>query len=159
MGWVKRWQSKNIVVDPKNPSALGVCDDSGFVFNHKNLVKQMEWRGDNYVWTGLMKGPQYIDKPQEQNRPPLVKNDPRPVMNPRPPTPYTDPEYPVVDPFPEIIAELETESFYDDNQAPYGPPSYVLPYSNTPTPGWNDPDPVPPYPQLLAKLNKISWNW
>ena len=119
----------------------------------------MEWRGDNLVWTGLMVGPQYLDKPQEQNRPPLVKNDPRPVQNPRPPTPYTDPEYPVVDPFPEIITELEIESFYDDNQPPYGPPNYVLPYSNTPpTPGWNDPDPVPPYSQLLAKLNKFHWN-
>lgn len=158
MGWVRRWQSKNIVIDSKDSHALGVCDDSGFVFNHKDLVKQMEWRGDNLVWTGLMVGPQYLDKPQEQNRPPLVKNDPRPVQNPRPPTPYTDPEYPIVDPFPEIITELEIESFYDDNQPPYGPPNYVLPYSNTPTPGWNDPDPVPPYSQLLAKLNKFHWN-
>lgn len=158
MGWVKRWQSKNITINPNSPNALGVCDDSGFVFNHKDLIKQMEWRGDNLVWTGLMKGPQYLDKPQEQNRPPLVKNDPRPVKDPRPPTPYTDPEYPVVAPFPEILEVLETESFYDDNEPPYGPPAYVLPYSDTPTPGWNDPNPVPPYPTLLAKLNAVHWN-
>lgn len=153
MGFVNRWKGKYVKIDPKNPAALGVCDDSGFTFNHKDLVKQMEWRGNNLVWTGLMVGKPYLNVPNEQFRPPLVKDDPRPVKNPRPPYPYTDPETPVVDPFPQILDELEEGSFYSDNT----PPNYVLPYSDENTPGWQDPSPVPPYSQLLIKLRKIHF--
>jgi hypothetical protein len=91
MSWINRWKGKYVVIDPKNPAALGQCDDTDFTFNHKDLVKQMDWRGDNLVWTGLLVGKPYLDVPQEQNRPPLVKADPRPVTNPRLPVPYTDP--------------------------------------------------------------------
>lgn len=111
MGWVRRWQSKNITIDPKNPNALGVCDDSGFVFNHKDLVKQMKWVGNSYIWTHQLRGPQYIDAPQEQLRSPLVKNDPRPVLDPRPPIPYTDPESPVVLPYSQLLAKLNKEKW------------------------------------------------
>ena len=52
----KRFKGKYVSINPDNPSALGVCDESGFVFNHKDLIKQMEWRGNNLVWTGLMVG-------------------------------------------------------------------------------------------------------
>jgi hypothetical protein len=91
MSWVNRWKGRYVVIDPQNPSALGQCDDTDFTFNHKDLVKQMDWRGNNLVWTGLLVGKPYLDVPQEQNRPPLVKADPRPVTNPRLPVPYTDP--------------------------------------------------------------------
>lgn len=106
MSWTNKWKSKYVVIDPKNPAALGECDDSGFTFNRKDLVKQMEWRGDNLVWTGLMVGKPYLDVPQEQNRPPLVKADPRPVTNPRLPTPYTDPEANQVLPNNQLTAKL-----------------------------------------------------
>ncbi len=89
MSSLKRKVGKYVTIDFNNPSMVGVCDDSGFVFNHPDLVKQMEWRGDKLVWTGLMIGRPYLDKPNEQNRPPLVRDDPRPVKNPRLPTPYT----------------------------------------------------------------------
>lgn len=75
---------KYATIDEKNPDAIGVCDTSGFVFNHKDLVKQMEWYGDNFVWTGYMVGKPFVDIPAEQNRPPLTKDDPRPVKNARP---------------------------------------------------------------------------
>ncbi len=91
MSWVNKWKGKYVVIDPKNPAALGQCDDTDFTFNHKDLVKQMEWRGDNLVWTGLLVGKPYLDVPQEQNRPPLVKADPRPVINSRLPVSYIDP--------------------------------------------------------------------
>jgi hypothetical protein len=106
MSWVNRWKGKYATIDPNNPSALGICDDSGFVFNHKDLVKQMEWRGDNLVWTGFMVGKPYLDVPQEQNRPPLVKADPRPVANPRLPDPYTDPDSNQVLPNNQLLAKL-----------------------------------------------------
>lgn len=106
MGFVKKWSGKYANIDPKNPSALGVCDRSGFVFNHKDLVKQMEWKGDNKVWTGLLVGKPFEDIPNEQLRPPLVKNDPKPVMNARLPTPYTDPNSPQVLPYPLLMQKL-----------------------------------------------------
>jgi hypothetical protein len=104
MGWIRRWQGKYVKIDPSNPAALGVCDDSGFVFNHKDLVKQLEWRGNNLVWNGLMVGPPYVDKPQEQNRPPLVKADPYPVKNPRPVVPYIE-STPIL-PYAQLVAKL-----------------------------------------------------
>lgn len=106
MGFVKKWTGKYVTIDPKNPSALGVCDASGFVFNHKDLVKQMEWRGNAKVWTGFMVGKPFEDVPNEQNRPPITKYDPRPVMNPRLPTPYTDPNSPVSLPNAQLMAKL-----------------------------------------------------
>ncbi|MGL5716277.1 MAG: hypothetical protein ACRCX2_24880 [Paraclostridium sp.] len=108
MSWTSKWKSKYVVIDPKNPAALGECDDSGFTFNRKDLVKQMEWRGDNLVWTGLMVGKPYLDVPQEQNRPPIVKNDPRPVINPRLPTPYIDPDTNQVLPNNQLINKLNS---------------------------------------------------
>lgn len=87
MSWVRRWKGKHVRIDPKNPAALGVCDRSGFTFNHKNLIKQLDWRGDRLVWTGWLVGRPYLDTPQEQNRPPLVKADPYPVLLARVPGP------------------------------------------------------------------------
>jgi hypothetical protein len=149
MGWINRWKSKYVNIDPRNSQALGECDRSGFTFNHKDLYKQMEWRGNNLVWTGLLVGKPYLDKPNEQLRPPPVTTDPKAVVNPRPPTPYTDPEYPVSGTATQIMAELERESFYDDNNPYYDTPA--------PTPGWHDPNPVPPYNILLAQLRKVTF--
>jgi hypothetical protein len=49
-----------------------------------HLVQQMEWRGNALIWTGLYVGQDYQDKPNEQNRPPLLPPDPVPVYWPRP---------------------------------------------------------------------------
>ena len=94
-----------------NLEPVGVCDRSGFYFSHTDLHKQMEWRGNNLVWTGAMVGTPFLDEPQEQNRPPLVQNDPEPVINPRPsqiasgevgPSPSAD----------EILVKLSIVNFY-----------------------------------------------
>jgi len=63
------------------------CDRSGEMF--EKLVKQYEWAGDNKIWTGLWVGQKYADLPQEQLRTPIIKNDYRPLDNPRPFTPGT----------------------------------------------------------------------
>lgn len=69
------------------PEALGICDYTGFRFNHNDLVKQMEWRGNALVWTGFMVGRPFVDVPNEQARPPILPPDPVPVRLPRPPKP------------------------------------------------------------------------
>lgn len=107
MGFNKRYRGKYVKVDPNNPSALGVCDESGFIFNHDQLTRQMQWRGNNLVWTGLMVGPPYLDKPNEQNRPPIVKGDPKPVSNPRLPKDYTGTDANPALPNKELEAKLK----------------------------------------------------
>lgn len=76
---------KHVSVEYGKPNGLGICDYTGFVFNHRDLVKQMEWRGNRLVWTGFLVGRPYADKPNEQLRPPQPYFDPVPLTNPRPP--------------------------------------------------------------------------
>jgi len=63
---------------------IGVCDYSGFLFSRSDLVKQYEWHGKELVWTGAIVGRPFVDEPNEQNRPPQIKGDPKVVQNPRP---------------------------------------------------------------------------
>jgi hypothetical protein len=70
---------KKNVIEP-----VGVCDYSGFFFSKSDLVKQYEWRGNQLVWTGAIVGRPFVDEPNQQNRPPQIKGDPKAVQNPRP---------------------------------------------------------------------------
>ena len=108
MSWVQKWKGKHVEVDPSNPKGLGVCDRSGFTFNHCDLVKQMEWRGNNLVWTGLMVGRPYLDEPSQQNRPPIVKNDPVPLKNPRLPKDYQGTDANPVLPYSQLLLKLNS---------------------------------------------------
>ena len=63
---------------------VGVCDYSGFLFSKSDLVKQYEWRGNDLVWTGAIVGRPFVDEPNQQNRPPQIKGDPKALQNPRP---------------------------------------------------------------------------
>lgn len=66
-------------------SPVGVCDTSGQYHNHSDLAKQMEWRGDNLIWTGFLVGKDFLDPPNEQRRtPPIRGEDPEIVHDPRP---------------------------------------------------------------------------
>lgn len=79
------YKGKHVEIDPDNPEALGICDYTGFVHLRRDLVKQMEWRGNALEWTGLYVGRDYADVPNEQLRPPILPPDPVPVIEPRPP--------------------------------------------------------------------------
>ena len=63
---------------------IGTCDYSGFPFSRSDLVKQYDWRGNQLVWTGAIVGRPFVDEPNETNRPPQIKGDPKAVQNPRP---------------------------------------------------------------------------
>lgn len=88
-----RPKGKYVVIDPENPEAVGFCDKTGSPFLKKDLVKQMEWRGNSLQWTGALVGKPFVDKPNEQGRTPRLSEDPVPVKNPRPPQAnfYTEP--------------------------------------------------------------------
>lgn len=132
MSYVSKWKGKYVNFNSSDPSAIGQCADSGFIFNHHDLVKQMEWRGDRLVWTGFLRGKPYIDTPQEQSRPPLVKADPVPIKDPR------------------IIQTGQPATFArtPGQVAPQDPPFHTDP--NTPA--------AAPYDQLVAKLEAYNWN-
>jgi hypothetical protein len=76
-------KGKYVTVNDRNPKALGICDYSGFVFNRVDMVRQMEWRGNSLVWTGMIVGKPFADKPNEQGRAPILPPDPIPVTLPR----------------------------------------------------------------------------
>lgn len=76
-------------VDMDNPEALGICDYTGFVHFRKDLVRQMEWRGNRLEWTGFLVGRDYVDQPNPQLRPPILRPDPVPVYYPREPQVYS----------------------------------------------------------------------
>lgn len=75
---------KYVQIDTQNPEALAICQYSGLPCMHKDLVRQMEWRGDGLVWTGLLVNKRFADKPNPQGRSPILPPDPIPVDNARP---------------------------------------------------------------------------
>lgn len=85
-----RPKGKHVYIDATAPQALGICDYTGFVHNRKDLIRQMEWRGNAIVWTGFYVGRDYADVPNEQLRPPLLPPDPVPINEPRNPQGQTE---------------------------------------------------------------------
>jgi hypothetical protein len=75
---------KYVRIDPKNPEALAICDYSQWPCLHKDLVRQMEWRGEGLVWTGLLVNKRFADIPNQQGRAPILPPDPVPVAQARP---------------------------------------------------------------------------
>lgn len=72
-------------VDPTNPSAFGVCDRCGLLYNLNDLVWQFEFRGNQLVNLQIRVCTQTcLDKPQEQLRPQILPADPVPRWQPRP---------------------------------------------------------------------------
>lgn len=71
-------------VDPENPRALGQCDMSTQVVFHDQLERQMAYQGATLRWTGTLRRPEYIDKPQGQDARIQLRPDPVPVKYPRP---------------------------------------------------------------------------
>lgn len=80
---ISKYKSRYLKIDPKHPDAKAVCDYTHIVTNRSKLKKQMDYRGDPLVWTGFLVHEDYLDKPQQQFRPPPLKPDPVPVINPR----------------------------------------------------------------------------
>jgi len=78
-----RPKGKNVFINPEDPVGVALCDNSDFVYQHQQLNKQLEWRGNALIWTGFLAAGDHLDVPNEQLRPPLLKPDPVPLTNPR----------------------------------------------------------------------------
>lgn len=125
---------KYVTVDKDNPEAVGICDYSGFVFPRKDLIRQMEWRGNRLVWTGFLVGRPYVDQPNPQLRPPILPPDPIPVINPRLPQ-GSNPTWSTM------------QQFWQNILDPYN----VLGYEQYGVPAL-------PNTQRLTDLNNYHWN-
>jgi hypothetical protein len=156
MSWVKKWQGKRVRINVSDPVAIAQCDYTDFSFNHGDLVKQMEWRGDRLQWTGYMVARPYLDVPNEQLRPPPVKADPYPIKDPRLPQPYganlsQGPELSTQ----QIIKELNTSYWGPfEGNAVIPNPQPVSPQVAQSIP---DGYPVPSTQQVVDRLNKYHW--
>lgn len=110
-----KWKSKYVSVNLEDIDAVGMCDISGFMFNRKDMHKQMEWRGDSLAWNGLIVGAPFLDEPNGALRPPPIDTDPKPVKNPRPPFPYLDPESPQAGTYTQMRNDLDENSFHNSD--------------------------------------------
>jgi hypothetical protein len=103
---------KYVSLDFENPDSVAICDISGMVCNYGDLVKQMEWRGQRLVWTGLMVNKVFADKPNPQNIALTLPPDPVPLLNTRPPQVSSEGvNGPLVEPLNIRIAQLESVYF------------------------------------------------
>ncbi len=84
MGSFPRGARGGAVVNPRSPSAYGICDRSGFRVNHSALSWQFEWQGSQLQNTRLLVRSKSLDRPNEQLRAYAVPADPIPIRNPRP---------------------------------------------------------------------------
>jgi hypothetical protein len=65
-----------------------ICDRCGLLTYHTDLVEQADFRGgDAPVGTGILVCKECNDVPQPYYARPIIKQDPYPVRNPRPPFP------------------------------------------------------------------------
>jgi hypothetical protein len=70
--------------NPSSPSAWGRCDRCGFIYNHKTLRFQFDYRGPQLQNLRFLVCEKCYDKPQAQLKPIMVSQDPVPIINARP---------------------------------------------------------------------------
>lgn len=78
------YKGKYTKLRKNQPRGLGVCDYSGFLVRHKDLIRQYEYRGNGVSWTGFWVHPKFADKPNPQNLTPIIRLDPIPLDHARP---------------------------------------------------------------------------
>jgi hypothetical protein len=71
-------------VNGNAPSAFARCDRCGFIYNHKSLQFQFDYRGPRLTNLRILVCQPCYDKPQPQLKPLMITQDPLPVINARP---------------------------------------------------------------------------
>lgn len=93
-----------IVIDPKNPDSVAVCDGCGRWTMHDHLVEKKEYRGGvTPVGTGFYVCGVCDDVPNPYFSKMVLAPDPVPIPNPRPQNYTTDPK-----PMLFVIADYNT---------------------------------------------------
>ena len=71
-------------VNATSPSAFAICDRCGFLYNHRDLHWQYDYRGRSLANLRILVCETCEDKPQNQLKPRIIPPDPVPIMNARP---------------------------------------------------------------------------
>lgn len=71
-------------VNPNSPEAFARCDRCGFIYNHKDLKFQFDYRGPQLQNLRILVCQPCYDKPQAQLKPIILTEDPLPIINARP---------------------------------------------------------------------------
>lgn len=71
-------------VNPNNPRAFARCDRCGFIYNHKALRFQYDFRGPELQNLRFLVCETCYDIPQPQLKPIILTQDPTPIINARP---------------------------------------------------------------------------
>ena len=71
-------------VSTRSPSAFGICDNCGFLYQLSELRWQFQWAGNKLVNLRQLVCRRCNDIPQTQLRAIILPADPMPVQNPRP---------------------------------------------------------------------------
>lgn len=123
--------------NPSAPSAWGRCDRCGFIYLHRDLQFQFDYRGPRLANLRILVCEKCLDKPQPQLKPILMTQDPLPVINARPENynyanssnisePGNTVNYPTGIPVP-IDVELVTEDGNNITDQPIGKPADLDP--------------------------------
>jgi len=71
-------------VNANSPQAFGRCDRCGFIYTHKDLRFQFDYRGPQLQNLRFLVCETCLDKPQPQLKPVILSADPMPIVNARP---------------------------------------------------------------------------
>lgn len=77
-------RNNHVRVDPRHPSAKGICDRCGFQYQLSALAWQFEFAGPTTQNKRIRVCPTCLDKPNENLRVYAPGPDPEPVPDPRP---------------------------------------------------------------------------
>lgn len=79
----------HVRVSSRRPTAAGICDRCGRIFNHSTLRWQFDWAGAQLINKRILVCDNgCLDEPQEQLRAKILSADPLPIWNARP-EPFT----------------------------------------------------------------------
>lgn len=109
-------------VDASNPRAFAVCDRCGFLYNHKDLRWQYDYRGRNLANLRFLVCDTCYDEPQPQLKPRILPPDPMPILNARPERykEYETDERYTVEPQPEKSPTVNAAWFWTGLPVPTG---------------------------------------
>lgn len=122
-------------IDPRHPSALGVCQRCGFTYQRSKLHNQTQWQGMQLQPLNIWVCDPCFDRPQEQLRAIILPPDPIPIALPFP-EPYSSevPSYmqttdgfafTTMDGTYNLITMMEVVPTPDPGDPYLGPPPFV----------------------------------
>lgn len=138
MAW--RFHGK-ATVDTNRPSAWGVCDRCGGLYDLNRLQYQWQWASMDLVNLRIRVCPTCLDKPSPFLRTIIIPPDPVPAFDPRPePYAFDEIDYRVTEDDEQRITETDLDRVLaSTGSEDYGPPEYIV-IASTAQMAWEGPE-------------------